>query len=117
MYEIKIQNLDNLLDRLNKNIGDICVDYEMQNLLFIVSKSEVLTNDGAEIEKLSNYNLIKTLLQLIKENNRFNVEKIVILFHNIDHLLTSNEYEKIINAKNDEIEELREYEILLKNEL
>ena len=84
-------------EKLYQDIGEICIDYEMQNLLSIVSKSEVITKNGFEIESMSNYELLEVLLKLVKENNRFNPEKNFILFHSIDHLITNNEYEKLIN--------------------
>ena len=94
-------NLTNIFllinEKLAQDVGDIYIDYEMQNLLHIVSKSEILTKSGSEIESLSNFKLINILFSLIKENNKFNPEKRIILFQDIDHLLNDVEYGKMIS--------------------
>lgn len=85
-------------EKLKSEIGNISIEYEMQSLLNIVSKSEILTIDGTEIENLKNVDILKILLELVKENNKYNPEKIIILCQNIDHILTKSEYKSIISS-------------------
>lgn len=84
-------------EKIEHEIGAICLDYDMQNLLNIVSKSDVLAISGTEIELISNYELFCILFKLVKEINKANLEKIIILLPDIDHLLTSREYEKTMS--------------------
>ena len=105
MLNVVDENLTNIYlainEKLNSKVGKISIDYEMQNLFYIVSKSDVYTNSGEDIETLSNYDLLIVLLKLVKENNSVNPEKTLILLNNIDHLCTRFEYDKIVEFLRD----------------
>lgn len=94
------ENLTNIYnainEKLSQNIGSISIDYEMQNLFYIVSKSCIYTNTGNDVETMSNYELIIVLLKLIKENNGYTPAKTIVLLKDIDHLCSKNEYKKVI---------------------
>lgn len=83
-------------EKLSNNVGGISIEYEMQNLLNIISKSEIYSNSGEDIETMSNYELLIVLLNLIKENNTTKPEKVIILLKNVDHLCNRKEYKRII---------------------
>lgn len=83
-------------ERLRNNVGDISIDYEMQNLLYIVSKSTISTGQGEDLETMSNYELLIILMNLLKENNAINPEKVILLLKDIDHLCNRGEYNKLI---------------------
>ena len=93
------ENLTNIYfminEKLKENKCDISLDYDLQNLFSIVSKSEIYTTAGDEIETLDNYSLLKIFLNLLKENNKFSNEKVLVLISNIDHLCTKKEYNDI----------------------
>ena len=94
------ENLTNIFnianEKLRNNVGDISIDYEMQNLLYIVSKSSVYTSQGEDLETMSNYELLIILLNLLKENNALNPEKVILLLKDTDHLCSIGEYNKLI---------------------
>lgn len=94
------ENLTNIFnianEKLRNNVGDISIDYEMQNLLYIVSKSTIYTSQGEDLETMSNYELLIILLNLLKENNAINPEKVILLLKDIDHLCNRVEYNKLM---------------------
>lgn len=97
MIDENLTNVYNVINgKLKEDVGNISIDYEMQNLLFMVSKSTIYTITGEDIERMKNYELLMVLLKLLKENNAFNPEKVLLLLQNIDHLCTRNEYAKIV---------------------
>ena len=100
LLNVMDENLTNIYDlinkKINKDIGIINIDYEMEDLLHLVSKSTVYTDSDNDIETLGNYELLMVFLKLVERINSTNSEKIILLFKNIDHLCSGREYEKII---------------------
>lgn len=97
LIDENLTNIFNIVnDKLRSNVGDISIDYEMQNLLYIVSKSTVYTSQGEDLETMGNYELLIILFNLLKENNVVNPEKVILLLKDIDHLCNRGEYNKLI---------------------
>ena len=100
LLNIMDEDLTNIYDLINekihKDIGVINIDYEMEDLLHLVSKSLIYTDSDNDIETLGNYELLIVFLKLLERVNSANSEKIILLFKNIDHLCNSRDYDKII---------------------
>ncbi len=99
------ENLTKIYLMLNKmierNIVNLQLDYQYSDLWDIIQKSEVYLSDSRHIEEASDFELVKLCLDIIKQLLEINPEKTMILWENIDHLLTEEEYEYVVRACED----------------
>jgi len=99
------ENLTKIYLMLNKmlerNIVNLQLDYQYSDLWDIVQKSEVYLSDSRHIEEASDFELVKLCLDIIKQLLEINSEKTMILWENIDHLLTKEEYEYVVKECED----------------
>ena len=72
------------MDFLEEKINDICQ--------IAVTKS----NDYDYIENMSNIELYKEYMHVLKAFYRDNPEKILLILENVDHMLDRNEYKELI---------------------
>ena len=86
----------NINDKLKKVASNIQIDYEYEKILDMVSTSEVETSDGEDIEKLSNFELLISLINIVKKLNEDKNEKYMFIVENIDHIITRVEYNDVI---------------------
>lgn len=98
--EIIDTELLKIFDVLSENVigvmRKLSLNYERADLFEIIQKTEVLTCDGAPLETLSTYDLLNTVLESIKTIQEYNPERILIVTKNIDHMVTRQEYHKIV---------------------
>lgn len=99
------ENLTKIYLMLNKmlerNIVNLQLDYQYSDLWDIVQKSEVYLSDSRHIEEASDFELVKLCIDIIKQLLEINPEKTIILWENIDHLLTKEEYEYVVKECED----------------
>ena len=99
------ENLTKIYLMLNKmlerNIVNLQLDYQYSDLWDIVQKSEVYLSDSRHIEEASDFELVNLCIDIIKQLLEINPEKTMILWENIDHLLTTEEYEYVVKACED----------------
>lgn len=84
-------------DQVNK-VGDIEISYAMSDVWDMVQKSEVSGIDDTELSDKSNAELILILLNIVDNVLKNNPKKTLILFENLDHLVSLKEYVEIIHA-------------------
>lgn len=84
-------------DQVNK-VGDIELSYSMSDVWDMVQKSEVSGIDDTELSDKSNAELILILLNIVDNVLKNNPKKTLILFENLDHLVSLKEYIEIIHA-------------------
>ena len=84
-------------DQVNK-VGDIEISYAMSDVWDMVQKSEVSGIDDTELSDKSNAELILILLNIVDNVLKNNPKKTLILFENLDHLVSLEEYIEIIHA-------------------
>lgn len=98
---IKIDNnLSNIYLMLNEILTDelsnIAVDYDYSSIWEMVQKSKIQTDNGEDVSRLSNFQLLCTLLYLDGKLQEKEGGKRIILVEDIDNLISSEEYLKII---------------------
>lgn len=90
------QHLDKLYleinDILRKHVDTVEISYEQRNLMDIIQSSKVFGKENVAIEQLSNYELLETYFDLLKQVQMRSPEKIMIIIENIDHLVGYDEY-------------------------
>lgn len=94
--EIIAEHLDKLYIKLNnsalRNIPNIELGYEINDIFDIIQSSSVNTYSEKSIMGLENYKLFDTFTGLISQLQEKNPEKVLIIIENIDHMLNYNEY-------------------------
>lgn len=92
--------LSNLFTRINESIlkefDEIVIDYETENIFNMVQNSIMKAKDGKCLEELSDYQLMKVFIEEINKKQKFNPEKLLIIFENIDHIINKDEYRQIM---------------------
>ena len=97
--EIIEEALAKIFDDLNTvlmdKLGDITLDYEQNSVFDMALSLEVRGNEGEWLEKLPNEKLIKIYLELLNELQKSFPEKKMIIFENMDHLVSVEQYKTI----------------------
>lgn len=91
--------LDCIFQILNNDIhqlGSIELDYSMSNIWDILQKSDIYGENQTRLDNKSGYEIIVILLNLLEQKLSYAPQKQLIIFENIDHFLTKEEYVKII---------------------
>ena len=79
-------------------VGDIEISFALSDFWDMVQKSEVSGIDDTELSDKSNAELILILLNIVDNVLKNNPKKTLILFENLDHLVSLKEYVEIIHA-------------------
>lgn len=91
--------LDCIFQILNNDIhqlGSIELDYSMSDIWDILQKSDIYGENQTRLDNKSGYEIIVILLNLLEQKLSYTPQKQLIIFENIDHFLTKEEYVKII---------------------
>ena len=91
--------LDCIFQILNNDIhqlGAIELDYSMSDIWDILQKSDIYGENQTRLDNKSGYEIIVILLNLLEQKLSYTPQKQLIIFENIDHFLTKEEYVKII---------------------
>lgn len=94
---VLIKIYENINQSLGKNINNVKLDFEREELWDIIQKSIVTTNNGKNVDVLSEYELIDSFIDEIRVLQKNNPEKVLIIIENIDHMITRDNYKKIYN--------------------
>lgn len=102
--QIELNRIEQILDVISKTlnndffgrIGDVGIRCNQQNIWEMVQQTQVIRSDGSLIEEASTYELMSDLLDLIFENQKIKPGKRMIILENIDHIVTPDEYRKVI---------------------
>lgn len=78
--------------QIEAEIGNMQVGFDWNSLLEILAKMNVFAADFRALEVLNNAELMKNYLNLISEMQKRVPEKRLIIFENIDHLLSYDEF-------------------------
>lgn len=91
--------LTNIYHYLNEEIfqefDNVELDFEVSTLLSIVQESIISDKSGNDIHNLSPFELIKNNIKLIEKLEKSSGNQVLVIFKNIDHILTKEEYKKI----------------------
>lgn len=91
--------LDEMFRLINENVGqlgDIELNYEQNDIWDIVQKSSVTAANEMLLDDLSYYKQMEVFLNLIEEVQKTAPKKLLVIFENLDHYTTREEYKKII---------------------
>lgn len=90
------EHLEKIYIEINKeletSLHNIEISYEQKNFLEMLQSSMILGKEERELEQLSNYELIETYIDLLWKMQEKKSEKYLVVFENIDHFLTYQEY-------------------------
>lgn len=92
--------LDKVFDCINQNLntfGSIEITYEPSKLWEIIQQSTIEGINGKRIEDISSAELINVYISLVEELQKNNPNKSIVIFENIDHLVTKEEYKDIVD--------------------
>ena len=92
--EILKDELDRVSFLLNQElkINGIEIDFEMNDIFKIVSKSNVLSDDGKSPEEMSNIELTIVFLNILSKLQKIKPAKRLVIFNNIDMMVSSDDY-------------------------
>ena len=99
-YQVMLEQISDMLDQIfiNMNneiksvIGNFELDYQKNNMINIVSSSEMCGCNEKPLESLSNKELFMGVIRVLAEIQKTNPQKILLIVRNIDHLLYFEEY-------------------------
>lgn len=90
--------LNSIFVQLNvkiKELGPVKLDYAETEIWDIIQKSDVVGLSDQELDELSNVELISTLMEILEALMKSEPKNYLILFQNLDHYITKEEYKKI----------------------
>lgn len=87
-----IQIFQELNAKILNRFGLIELEFEQEQIFDMVQKTQVRALDGKYLEELSNCELIMCFLELFDYFQKLMPQKRMIIFENIDHLISPREY-------------------------
>lgn len=81
---------------ITKSIGKININYELEDIFNMVQKTTITTDEGDDIDSLTNYELLVSFINLQKSILENAPSKTIIIVNNVDHMLTRNEYKMLL---------------------
>lgn len=81
---------------ITKSIGKISINYELEDIFNMVQKTAITTDEGDDIASLTNYELLVSFINLQKSILENAPSKTIIIVNNVDHMLTRNEYKRLL---------------------
>lgn len=103
-YKFELEKVEEALDGIYDNLNDVLVsnnigikfNYEIKSMLEILQKSYVMPEQGEFLETKTGYELLKIYLKLLLELQRLIPQQKLIILENIDHIVSIDEYNKVI---------------------
>lgn len=103
-YKFELEKVEEALDGIYDNLNDVLVynnigikfNYEIKSMLEILQKSYVMPEQGEFLETKTGYELLKIYLKLLLELQRLMPQQKLIILENIDHIVSIDEYNKVI---------------------
>ena len=97
--EVINDELEEMFQLLNKEmevLGDIEINYSTSELWDMLQKSNVTGKNETNLEDKDSSELIFIALNLVEEVLKVTPKKMLVIFENVDHILSVREYRKII---------------------
>lgn len=91
--------LDVMFQMINEQLsqhGRIELSYSQSDIWDIVQNSDVLSYDQTSLENQDEYELLATFISLLFNNANIKSKKILVIFDNIDHMVTNKQYNDLI---------------------
>ena len=79
-----------------KKLGAVELSYTMSDVWNMVQKASVVGYDETILEDKSNYEILLIFLNLLEKVIEANPRKMLVIIENIDHLISREEYKKIV---------------------
>lgn len=97
--ELLKDDLDRILISLNKEfkINGVEIDFEMNDIFKLVSKSTIVVSNGKCPEEMPNGDLVNIFLDIFTGLQRVKPTKKLVIFNNIDMLINLDEYMQIVS--------------------
>ena len=97
--ELLKDDLDRILISLNKEfkINGVEIDFEMNDIFKLVSKSTIVVSNGKCPEEMPNGDLVNIFLDIFTGLQRIKPTKKLVIFNNIDMLINLDEYMQIVS--------------------
>ncbi|MCR5754929.1 MAG: hypothetical protein K6G30_09005, partial [Acetatifactor sp.] len=90
-----------ILHRVNQEalgkIENLAMDYEPNSLWEMIQKTVIVRDDGKQLSQSSNYELLCDVIDIIGEKQRIMPNMQIIVFENVDHLISQDEYRKLLD--------------------
>lgn len=83
--------------KMNEEINNFKLDYMVENIINMVSQSELVSVDDEEIYYIFTYKLLNVLIKMIYEIYKLSSTKTLVIIENIDHLITIKQYKDLID--------------------
>ena len=94
------EELETMFQMMNTDLtklGDVELTYAASDIWNMIQKSDITGINQTLLEDKENYEILNIFLNLLEEVMSVNPKKMLILFENIDHWITNEEYRKIVN--------------------
>lgn len=92
----ELETMFQVLNEQLETLGNVEISYDSSDVWDMIQKSNITGRDQTVLEDQNNYEILMTFLNLLDEVLKVNPKKMLVLFENIDHLITSEEYLEII---------------------
>jgi len=93
------KELEIMIQKMNENIheiGNVELSYTMSDVLEMVQKTDIVSNNQVELEDKNSYELLTIFFNLLERTLEKNPQKTLVLVENIDHLISQKEYVEIV---------------------
>lgn len=96
MINDELEEMFQLINEDVGKLGDVEINYEQNDIWDIVQKSSVTAANEMLLDDLDYYKQMEVFLNLVEEVQKTEPKKLLVIFENIDHYTTREEYKKII---------------------
>lgn len=93
---ILFQSVNRINEYLARTIGEIHLDYKLDSLWSILKSSSIIADRREYLEKMDSYELFEIFLNSMSELQGISPEKRLCIFKNIDHIISPEQYGKIM---------------------
>ena len=93
------QQLDAMYDIVNESLsqmGTVEINYDISDAMDIVQSADITTKDQLPLDNMDGDESIRLFLNLIDKVQSINPRKSIIILENIDHIVSMDEYKKVV---------------------
>lgn len=92
LIDIELEKMFALMNDEINHLGDIELNYETADVWDMVQKADITGENRTPFEDKNIYDLLMILLNIIEQNMKQTPRKMMIIFENLDHLISKKEY-------------------------
>lgn len=97
----ELTEIFNIVNDKMKEIGKLSLSYAISDIWEMIQKTEILgATEDEFIENKSAVELIEIYLNLLEKSMVYEPNRSLVIFENIDHMISVNDYKKIISVAN-----------------